>query len=509
MPRRWCTSAGSLLVGFLSALLAALALGACGDGGGNKDATGLEAVEIATRAYVYGYAPVAVARKAWDQTHSTEDEAVYAPINELYIDTSTATPESQLWVSPNVNVLYASAHLDLSAQPMVLFTPELQDRYFSWEIMDAYTNAFAYIGSRATGGAEGSFALVGPGFEGDLPAGYTRIDCPTNAIWLVARIEVTPEDSEDLDVAIGIAQQSVLLPLDEFLTRPADYVNPIIEKPPVDTAALDTDGLAFFTVLNDWLTQNPPPAADDAELAQLARIGVGPGFTTDFEALPPEQRLALEAGIRAGSLILTEQTFVTGTVFNGWRYNLGADFGDYGTNYLLRALTARGGLGANVNAEAVYPLRLVDQDGLQLKGDRSYTITFAADQLPVPIDEHGFWSITMYDRETGRLVANSIDRYSLGSQNPLATGEDGSITLYLQAESPGSDIESNWLPTPANGDPFYLLFRAYYPDTEFYTPSDDPAYKLPELLRSGPLPSGGDAPLPPPLSGVRARFGSS
>ena len=433
-------------------LFACLGIAACGgdnNNGGGEEPVDPSTIAIATRAYIYGYAPVAVAKKAFDQTNPTAAEAVYAPVNALYIDTTTSTPDSQLWVSPNVNVVYSSAHLDLTAEPVVLFTPELHDRYFSWEIMDAYTNAFAYVGSRATGGQEGAFALVGPDFNGELPEGFTRIDCPTNSIWLVGRTEVAPGDAQDLDTVISNIQNSVLLPLQAFLDRPAGYVNPIIQKPSDDVPELDIDGLQFFQVLNDWLTKNPPPPADDSVLADFAKIGVGPGFTTDFASLPLAQRAALLAGIQAGSLILAEQTFRTGIVLNGWFYNLGSDFGDYGTNYLLRALTARGGLGANINEEAIYPLRLFDQDLLPLRGDRSYTMTLTADELPVPVNANGFWSVTMYDLTTGRLVENPIDRYSLGSQNDLFAAADGSITLYLQPDDPGGDQSANWLPTPA------------------------------------------------------------
>ena len=38
---------------------------------------------------------------------------------------------------------------------------------------------------------------------------------------------------------------------------------------------------------------------------------------------------------------------------------------------------------------------------------------------------------------------------------------DGSLTLYIQKDSPGKDKESNWLPAP-NG-PIYLVMRLYWP----------------------------------------------
>ena len=67
----------------------------------------------------------------------------------------------------------------------------------------------------------------------------------------------------------------------------------------------------------------------------------------------------------------------------------------------------------------------------------------------------------MYDLKTNYTVPNSINRYSLGSDNDLKKNEDGSITIYLQKDSPGKDKESNWLPTPAG--PFYMAMRNYAP----------------------------------------------
>jgi hypothetical protein len=454
------------------------------------DLTDAEITALAARAYVYGEAPVIFAAKAYDQTHSTADEAVYAPLNALYIDTQTSTPDSALWVSPNVNVLYASAHLDLRAQPILLYTPAVHDRYYVWEELDAYTNAFAYIGSRATAGNEGTYAFVGPTTPPQtiaaIPNGVTLIQSPTDDLWVVGRFEVAPGDQTDLNTVIALVQANVMLPLDQFVTRNPNYVNPIIPKPAETVPALDTSGLSFYTRLNVALTADPPPPADAPFLAEVARLGIGPGMTTDFNALPANQQQALLGGAQIAQTLLAIGSVTSGTFYNGWSYNLGPNFGNWGTEYLLRAETARGGLGANINAEAVYPIRFLDDHREPLQPDRKYTITFPAGQLPSVIDP-GFWSVTMYDLTNARLVANSINRYALGSQNTLTPNPDGSITLYLQRADPGGAMSANWLPTAATGtNPFYLIFRAYHPADAMYLPYTDPAYKLPPLVRVVP-----------------------
>jgi hypothetical protein len=101
------------------------------------------------------------------------------------------------------------------------------------------------------------------------------------------------------------------------------------------------------------------------------------------------------------------------------------------------------GLGANQPEDAVYPLNFLDADGKPLNGDNNYVLHFGKDQLP-PVS--AFWSVTMYD-EAGFPIANSIDRFAISSWMPLKKNADGSLDLYIQQVSPGSEKESNWLPS--------------------------------------------------------------
>ena len=78
---------------------------------------------------------------------------------------------------------------------------------------------------------------------------------------------------------------------------------------------------------------------------------------------------------------------------------------------------------------------------------------------------HEFWSLTMYGADHN-LVDNPISRYAIRDRTPrIKAGADGSITLYLQSNSPCNDKESNWLPTPKQGS-FNMALRAYVPDEQ-------------------------------------------
>lgn len=90
-----------------------------------------------------------------------------------------------------------------------------------------------------------------------------------------------------------------------------------------------------------------------------------------------------------------------------------------------------------------------------------------------------FWSITMYDATDFFLVANPIDRYSIGDRTPgLVTQPDGSLTIALQHDQPDDPtLRANWLPTPQAG--FRPLLRIYEPDPAVF----DGSWQLPPITR--------------------------
>jgi hypothetical protein len=131
--------------------------------------------------------------------------------------------------------------------------------------------------------------------------------------------------------------------------------------------------------------------------------------------------------------------------------------GRYGQDYLWRAVVAVVGLGANVPEDAIYPRATTDVSNEPLNGRNKYVVRFAEGALP-PVK--AFWSVTMYNAKQA-FVDNPIGRFVVSDHDSLSFGDDGSLTLYVQHESPGRDRESNWLPAPA--DSFNLVLRLYWP----------------------------------------------
>jgi hypothetical protein len=146
-------------------------------------------------------------------------------------------------------------------------------------------------------------------------------------------------------------------------------------------------------------------------------------------------------------------------VANGWSMNTDT-MGVYGNYYLKRAIVAQQGLGANLPEDAIYPLNIGDANGKPLDGVNKYVMHFAKGEAP-PVN--AFWSITLYDSE-GFQVGNGLNRFAVSSWMPFKINDDGSLDIYFQNESPGKDLEANWLPSPKG--PFNLTMRLYGPKAE-------------------------------------------
>ena len=251
-------------------------------------------------------------------------------------------------------------------------------------------------------------------------------------------------------------------PLSQFLKQPAPPAPPAIDWPPFTKEDMKTP---FVKYLNFLLQFCPPVEEEKALRAKFATIGIEAGKPFDFDKLSDAHKAEMALGIKEGYDAIEKQRDNIGKDINGWL--IGSVLGDrafFHGNFLLRAAGALAGIYGNSAEEAVYPLAKHDSTGAPLDGSKhDYTLTFAAGDLP-PV--HAFWSVTMYDGKTQLLIENPINRYLINSPMlpQLKKNPDGSLTLYIQKDSPGKAKESNWLPAP-NG-PIYMVMRLYWPKTE-------------------------------------------
>ncbi len=263
-------------------------------------------------------------------------------------------------VSPNVDTLYSLAWLDLAKEPIVMSVPELGKRYYLMQMMDAWTNVFASLGTRTTGGGKGNFAIVGPQWTGKLPEGVKELKSPTNTVWIAGRTQT--DGKADYPAVHAIQDQYKLTPLSAWgkdYTPPEDV--PVaqgidVKTPPVQQV-LTMDAATFFARLNTLMKDNPPAAADADAMKRFAAIGVAPGKPFDAAKLDPTVAKGIESGSRAArEKIVAEAKKPLGKTVNDWSVIIDS-IGRYGTDYQFRAIVARIGLGSNLAEDSIYPSR--------------------------------------------------------------------------------------------------------------------------------------------------------
>ncbi len=151
--------------------------------------TPAEARQIAAAAYVYGYPLVFM--DVWKE-HQTAVPAPdpargVAPVNQLVRPYQVQQIE-QLQSSnyPITDAYYIGGWFNLTKEPMVLSVPASNGRYYVVMLEDAWTNDLPSVGPRTTGNESGNFAIVGPGWNGTLPANVTKIQSSTNTVELAS-----------------------------------------------------------------------------------------------------------------------------------------------------------------------------------------------------------------------------------------------------------------------------------------------------------------------------------
>jgi len=464
MAQRVRFSRRSLVAGLPILAVATIGLAACEQANAAAISPS-EAQALAKQAYIYAYAPVYMERQRRNMVSVDADRGdASAPENSFGHVRALGSPALKTIVMPNNDTLYSSAWIDLSKGPFLLEVPPMGDRYFTFQMMDAFSNTFDYVGTRATGNQGGRFVLAAPGWAGEKPAGVDKVFiAPTKRIWIAARFGVNGDT--DLPGAHKAQDSIRLTGLDG---KPVAGTNPgFAPLAPPETWPAEQ----FFTVFGDVLKDTPTPDAAKALVASFAAIGLDSKTGFSPGALSPEVKAAIEVGAKDGFAAI--QAAKLGDNANGWDFSM--KNGRFGEDYLVRSAIAFRSLAGNAPEEAIYFNADKDLSGKPLDGANRYTMRFEKGELP-PVD--GFWSLTMYDGKTYFMVENPQKRYSIGSRTPgLQFAPDGSLTLYVQHESPGSDKEANWLPAPTGK--FDVHLRTYIPQKALL----DGSYKLPPISK--------------------------
>jgi hypothetical protein len=376
-------------------------------------------------------------------------------INHLGHAAKLAGPTDRAITTPNSDTLYSSGFVDLTRGPVTLVIPDAGARYQSVAIMDMYTNNNVVLGKRTPGGAAGTWRLLAPG---TTPAGPRDLVIATPHAWVLGRTLVL--GPADLQAARAV-QQGL------SLTGPATPLPPA-------TAARQAPWPDFFRSALQLSSSDPPQwLAGFAAFQNLQQAGKQHDFAAT--GYTPAEHAAIATGVaRAQALVRSagrKKDFI-----EGWAYPR-PDLGQFGDDYIFRAIVAVAGLAALPRQEAMYMNGQGDGAGL-FTGEGLYRLHLA-EQLPVD----GFWSLTMYEATPDGqffLTENPLNRYNIGDRTPnLLRGPDGSLDIWISRTDPGGDRTRNWLPAPVSG-PFACTLRTYLPHENLRAGR----YRLPPIERA-------------------------
>jgi hypothetical protein len=404
--------------------------------------------ERAEQAYVYAYPSLMIYRALFGMFVAPQSPAFRCPLNELSNESNTLDATFKEVVTPNADTPYTLFGLDLRVEPMVLSVPAVEDRYYSFQLVDLFQHNFGYVGSRTTGSKAGDYLIAHDQWEGEEPPGIAgALRSETELVVGIGRTQLRGQD--DLEALRAVQAGYRLTPLSAYLGASPPPPAPQPDWPVWDEQSATGHEFAEYA---SFLLRfcEPPDPADRAirdEIAALADAdsdAVAVGVATAKDKIAGRaQRIAEEV--------------------EGWQ--LTDAFGDrdfYAGDHLFRAASAQAGLFGNDKSEAFYPIARVDNNGALFDG----SVRVYRWRLPERPPVNAFWSLTIYDTSydgsAGYLVANPIDRYLVNDDTPgLEWNADGSLDVTISHGEPGADDPGVWLPAPDG--PFYLVLRLYWP----------------------------------------------
>ena len=435
---------------------------------------------IARQAYIYGYPLVDLYRISYQFFINDQSAERRHLTNKLYNAPGLFGPENTTLQSPDADVLYSFALLDLRQQPSVVTLPPVaKGRFYSAQFVDQNTYNIAYAGTRTTGNGGGAFLVTGPAWKQATPAGFKQvIRADTQFVLVVLRTQVfnAADLSEARKVQAGYRVQSFSERLGRKAPPSPQAVHWIL---PLGRDA-QMRGTDFFNILA-FVAQFCAIHSSERSLWQsFGTIGIKPGVPFDTSTMPLDDVKALRTAMTLGQLDVLgkRQTLTSSLGVYGDRAQLHGD-------YLTRAAGAQLGILGNSAQETLsFPI-ILDPQKKALSGLLNrYSLHFGPRDLP-PVN--AFWSLTLYQLPSRLLAANAISRYFIdsGTLQSMTKDNDGGYTILVQNAAPSGGLDANWLPAPQT--PFYIILRLYYPKAQAL----EGRWKPPVIQVLGP-------PTPPP-----------
>jgi hypothetical protein len=397
-----------------------------------------------------------------------------SPTGHVSMLTDYIDEKERFVTCPNQDTVYGAGYQRLNSKPVIVQVPDFGDRFWTYQVCDARTDAFCNMGKQ-NGTKPGFYLLVGPEWKGEKPAGVTEVyRSPTDLAIIFPRVFQT-DAPEDKAAVQPLLTQIVVYPLSDFDSKmkTKDWHKSPKFPLPEGGGSGETKWVEpekFFDQLPVIMKEIPPLPGEEAWYAQMNSV-------LDAGAHDPKIKEALVKTAVDAETNLIKPLFEFHNngrpAGNGW--SSPSNGAAWGFDYVSRAATARSNMYDNAPSTTRYIYNDFDSTHTRLNGKNKYTVTFAKDQTP-PVE--GFWSLTLYN-DKHLFSPNKLNRYSLGTKNKnLKYNDDGSLTLYAQSDSPGAGKDSNWLPAPKDAD-FSLYIRTYWPKKEVL----DGSWKPPKIER--------------------------
>ncbi|OZC72539.1 hypothetical protein CH306_02350 [Rhodococcus sp. 15-725-2-2b] len=365
-------------------------------------------------------------------------------LDTLVHERTIAGADFEAFRVPNVDTLYSNAWLNLSDGPIAIVLPDFGSRYYTLNFLDAYSNA-SNVSRRTHPEQPRELLLACADWTGTVADGVEVFRVATPIMWLLMRIQT-----------FGVVDLPTVHGLQDAVT--IDAPAPSARAwPVVDPREVETSASAFLSALDASLALNGVPFTDISHVHQFRHLGVGTG-TFSVNDLDEATREGMEQGFDTAMTMLSRSRSLLGRrTESGWTRVLGK--GAHGHNFFARAVMNYVGLGANVVEENCSYNTYVDHEGrpLSCEGGDDYRIEFFA--LP---PAQAFWSITLYDAQTGWLYDAPGKKHSVGSAVNGGDGASGPSTITVSASPSTTDSPDHaWLPAPQH--PFFLVLRIYQP----------------------------------------------
>ena len=374
------------------------------------------------------------------------------------------THELKILETPNTETLYSIAVIDLDkTEPVVVVHPDHGDRYFRTSVWDIYGETRT-ISQKQDGSKPPPYLIAPSHWTGKVPQGVKLIRIRSRLVTLGAHIAVYGND--DLPNVHALQKDYQIIALNDWGKSSnqvaeldqAEAIHPIV-RPNTKTP----NELLFFEMLGETLKDIYELLPDEeAFVRQVERIGITRNQGFDYESLDAATVAGLKRAVLDAQSIIEHKGQRFAARQQGGTWMVADDLTSL-DDWLFRSAVGWKYVWGDLNTEIIYPMARIDADEKLLDGHHNYTLHFPKGEHP----PSRYWRISLYDLN-GFFTGNLIKRYGIGNMaERLDINKDGSLKIYIQHESPGKGIETNWLPAPEEG--FFLIMRMYQPEERMYS----------------------------------------